>query len=66
MRFSYILSGWEGSAADGAVFNDARRRDLVITPRTYLLMDAGFPACDALFIPYHGIQYHLKKWGQAP
>jgi hypothetical protein len=66
MRFSYILSGWEGSASDGAVFADARRNDLVVTPGTYLLADAGFPACDALLVPYRGVRYHLKEWGRAP
>ena len=64
--FSYIFSGREGSAADGAVFESARRHDPVITPGTYLLADAEFSACDALFIPYCDIWYHLKKWGQAP
>jgi len=66
MRFSYILSGWEGSASDGAVFADARRNDLVVTPGTYLLADAGFPACDALLVPYRGVRYNLKEWGRAP
>ena len=27
LRFCYVLSGWEGSAADGRVFEDARRVD---------------------------------------
>jgi hypothetical protein len=65
MCFSYILSGWEGSASDGCIFENARRHDLVITPGTYLLADAGFLACDALLVPYHGVRYHLKEWGRA-
>ena len=28
MKFRYILPGWEGSAADSRVFDDARRSDL--------------------------------------
>lgn len=66
MRFCYVLPGWEGSAADGRVFDNARRESLAISPGTYLLADAGFPICDALMIPYKGVWYHLKEWGNAP
>src|ERR1700733_1759785 len=66
MRFCYILSGWEGSAADGRVFEDARWNDFGIPPGHYYLADAGFPSCDALLVPYRGVRYHLKEWGRAP
>lgn len=66
MRFTYVLSGWEGSAADGRVFADARTKDFAISPGTYYLADAGYPACDALLVPYRGVRYHLKEWGRAP
>jgi DDE superfamily endonuclease len=45
MRFCYVLSGWEGSAADGQVWDDSRRNDFAISPGTYYLADAGFPTC---------------------
>ena len=32
LKFVYILSGWEGSAADSTVFEYARERDLTIPP----------------------------------
>jgi hypothetical protein len=66
LRFAYVLSGWEGSAADGRLFEDARTTDFAIPPGTYYLADAGFPACDALLVPYRGVRYHLKEWGRAP
>jgi len=66
MRFCYVLSGWEGSAADGRVFEDARRNDFAVHPGTYYLADAGFPACHALLVPYRRERYHLKEWGRAP
>jgi hypothetical protein len=66
MRFCYVLPGWEGSAADGRVFDNARRESLAVSPGTYFLADAGFPTCDALMIPYKGERYHLKEWGNAP
>jgi hypothetical protein len=54
MRFTYILSGWEGSAADGHIFEDARRSNLTVPPGKYFLADAGFYICDVLLVPYRG------------
>jgi hypothetical protein len=62
LLFAYILSGWEGSAADGRVFEDARSKDFTIPPGKFYLGDAGFPSCDALLVPYRGVRYHLKEW----
>jgi DDE superfamily endonuclease len=64
LRFSYILSGWEGSASDSQVFDNARRIDFGIRPGKFYLADAGFPACDTLLVPYRGVRYHLKEWGR--
>lgn len=65
MQFQYILSGWDGSAADAAIFNDARQSDLRVPPGRYYLADAGFGACASLLIPYRGARYHLAEWGRA-
>lgn len=65
LRFCYLLCGWEGSAADSRIFDEARRDDFVIEPGTYYLADTGFPLCDALLVPYRGVRYHLKEWEQA-
>lgn len=62
MLFSYILPGWEGSAADSRIWTDARSSDLRIPFGKYYLGDAGFPSCDALLVPYRGVRYHLKEW----
>ena len=62
MRFTYVLSGWEGSAADGRLWENARQSDLRIPHGRYYLADAGFPSCDALMVPYRGVRYHLKEW----
>ena len=61
MRFSYVLSGWEGSAADGAVYDDVRRQDLEIPEGKYYLADAGFAGCDALLVPYRGVLKHKAE-----
>jgi hypothetical protein len=66
MHFTYVLSGWEGSASDSRIFNDAREHGLTIPQGIFYLADAGFPLCDALLVPYRGVRYHLKEWGRAP
>jgi hypothetical protein len=65
LEFIYIFSGWEGSATDSAMFNDARLTDLHILPGKYYLADAGFPSSLGTIIPYRGIRYHLAEWGRA-
>jgi hypothetical protein len=65
LRFCYVLSGWEGSAADGRVFEDARRVDLAVPPGSYYLADSGFAACDALMVPFRKVRYHLREWALA-
>jgi hypothetical protein len=64
--FVYALPGWEGSAADGQVFGDARSTDFAIPPGCFYLGDAGFAISDALLIPYQGVRYHLHEWARAP
>lgn len=63
--FTYIMSGWEGSASDALLFNEARRQSLAVPSGKYLLGDAGFPSCDVVLVPYRGVRYHLKEWGRA-
>ncbi|GLB38366.1 putative nuclease activity [Lyophyllum shimeji] len=65
LRFSYLLVGWEGSATDSRIFKDAREHGLAIPPGKFYLADAGFPSCDTLLVPYWGVRYHLKEWGNA-
>jgi hypothetical protein len=65
MKFTYVLSGWEGSAADSTVYTDARRKGLSLPPGKFFLADAGFPLCDTLLTPYRSTRYHLREWGCA-
>ncbi|KAF7814669.1 protein ALP1-like [Senna tora] len=50
-QFVYVLSGWEGSTADGRVLKDAIERDdgLKIPRGQYYLVDAGFSNCRGFF-----------------
>src|SRR5882724_11889326 len=44
MHFSYILSGWEGSASDGGVYHDAQVHDLSIPVGKYYLAMMAIPS----------------------
>ena len=63
MYFRSVVSGWEGSAPDGLVFDAAvKAGNLIIPPRKLVLADAGFGFYDGVLRPYQGVWYHLKEW----
>jgi len=63
--FIYSLTGWEGSATDAQMYQDAREHDLYIPGGKYYLADAGFPLGPQLLVPYHNVCYYLAEWGRA-
>jgi len=63
--FTYALTGWEGSATDTHIYQDARTKGLHIPPGKYFLADAGFPLRAELLVPYRNIWYHLAEWRRA-
>jgi hypothetical protein len=65
LTFVYVLSGWEGLVTDACLWEDAQMHDLIIPDGKYYLTDAGFPQCQLLLVPYHGVQHHLAEWGCA-
>lgn len=65
LQFIYSLTGWEGSATNARVWEDALSTDLTIPDGKYYLADAGFPSCKELLVPYRRVRYHLAEWGRA-
>ena len=65
LRFSYVLSGWEGSAADALIFHNAHQIDFPVPIGKYYLADASFPLCLELLVPFQSVCYHLAKLGHA-
>jgi hypothetical protein len=65
LTFAYALTGWEGSATDARVYEDAQMTDLVIPEGKYYLADAGYPLSSKLLVPYRGVRYHLTERGHA-
>lgn len=58
MWFTYVLSGWEGSVADGFLFAKATAsHDLSIPPNKYYLADTGFVMTPKLMLPF-------REWSQ--
>ena len=63
--FSYVLTGWEGSAHDSRVLNDAKTKGLALFAGKFYLGDAGYALSTYVLTPYRGVRYHLKEWGLA-
>jgi hypothetical protein len=64
-EFVFVLAGWEGSAHDTRVFNDATSKGLNIPQKKYFLADAGYGLRQGLMTPFRGVRYHLKEQAKA-
>ncbi|KNE95099.1 hypothetical protein PSTG_11576 [Puccinia striiformis f. sp. tritici PST-78] len=64
-KFVYVLAGWEGSAHDTRVFNDATSKGLKTPLKSYFLADAGCGLQQGLMTPFGGIRYPLKEQATA-
>ncbi|XP_012836506.1 PREDICTED: uncharacterized protein LOC105957126 [Erythranthe guttata] len=66
MNFIYLLTGWEGSAADSRILRDAvtRENGLRIPTGNYYLVDNGYTNGEGFLAPYRGTRYHLDAYGQ--
>jgi len=62
MTFQYVLAGWEGSAHDSRVLQDARNKGLPFVLGKFHLGDAGYALTMRCLVPYRGVRYHLKEW----
>ncbi|XP_072146428.1 protein ALP1-like [Setaria viridis] len=65
LRFTYILAGWEGSAHDALILNDALEREdgLRVPPSKFYLVDAGYVVRPGFLPPYRATRYHLREFG---
>ncbi|KAI3508729.1 hypothetical protein L1887_23742 [Cichorium endivia] len=64
LKFTYVLTGWEGTASDSRIIKNALTRDdkLLIPRGRYCLVDAGLSHTSTLMTPYRGARYHLKEY----
>ncbi|XP_021737923.1 uncharacterized protein LOC110704448 [Chenopodium quinoa] len=66
MKFTYVLAGWEGSAHDSKVLQDALKRGFKVLEGKYYLADAGYGDRKGFMSPYMCIRYHLKEYTTNP
>ncbi|QHO51240.1 uncharacterized protein DS421_1g29220 [Arachis hypogaea] len=59
MKFTYVLSGWEGTAPDSRILKDALSRE---HPLRIPEGDAGFMLKPGILTPYRGVWNHLKEY----
>ncbi|GKB71336.1 putative nuclease HARBI1 [Tanacetum coccineum] len=64
LKFTYVLSGWEGTASYSRIIKDALTREdkLIIPNGKFYLVDGGLPHRSTLIAPYRGVRYHLKEY----
>jgi hypothetical protein len=65
MRFTYIMTGWEGSAHNSRVLGSALADDFHIPQPLFYLADAGYSLSNGTLVPYRGVRYHLQETAQA-
>ncbi|KAL5579293.1 hypothetical protein UlMin_011735 [Ulmus minor] len=60
LKFTYVLPGWEGSASDSRILDNALTRDLdkLIVPQ----VDVGYQLRSGFLAPYRSTRYHLKEY----
>ncbi|XP_028062795.1 uncharacterized protein LOC114266097 [Camellia sinensis] len=66
MLFTFINSGWEGSAHDNAILIDSITRADLQFPHPpngkYYFVDAGFKNMPGFLVPFHSQCYHLQEF----
>ncbi|XP_050896851.1 uncharacterized protein LOC127103649 isoform X2 [Lathyrus oleraceus] len=66
MMFTYVYSGWEGSAHDSKILLDAitnQNAEFPWPPRgSFYLVDSGYPCIGGFLPPYRGERYHAQEY----
>jgi hypothetical protein len=63
LNFTFISTGWEGSATDARVLRSAMSRGFLVPPGKFYLVDGGYANTSSFLAPYRGVRYHLKEFG---
>jgi hypothetical protein len=63
LNFTFISSGWEGSAIDARVLRSALLAGFRVPEGKYYLVDGGYANTPYFLAPYRGVRYHLKEFG---
>ena len=63
LNFTFISSGWEGSATDSRVLRSSMSKGFQVPPGKFYLVDGGYGNTPSFLAPYRGVRYHLKEFG---
>lgn len=69
LTFAFALYGWEGSAHDSRVVDDAKFKGLPLIPEKYYLGDGGYGLKKHILTPYRGERINIIEFnmnGQGP
>jgi len=61
MYFFYVCPGWEGSANDARVLENAELNGFPREENALYLADAGYGLRRGFLTPYHTVRYHLRE-----
>ncbi|KAM3255872.1 hypothetical protein ACQJBY_048816 [Aegilops geniculata] len=64
LKFVHVHAGWEGSASDARVLQDALNHGFQVPPGKFYLVDAGYANTPQFLAPYRGTRYHLQEQGR--
>jgi hypothetical protein len=64
LNFTFISSGWEGSATDARVLRSALLKGFQVPEGKFYLVDGGYANTPSFLAPYRGVRYHLKEFGR--
>jgi hypothetical protein len=65
MKFVHVHVGWEGSASDARVLQDALNHGFQVPHGKFYLVDAGYANTPQFLAPYRGTRYHIQEQGRA-
>ncbi|XP_015938048.1 uncharacterized protein LOC107463704 [Arachis duranensis] len=68
LKFTYVLPGWEGSALDSRILENAIHNEdnLNVPQGKFYLADAGYMLRSGFITPYRSIRYHLREYSRHP
>lgn len=64
-QFVHVSAGWEGSASDARVLQDALQNNFYVPEGKYYLVDAGYANTPNFIAPYRNVRYHLQEQGRS-
>uniref|UniRef100_A0A8R7URF2 Nuclease HARBI1 n=1 Tax=Triticum urartu TaxID=4572 RepID=A0A8R7URF2_TRIUA len=60
-QFVHVSAGWEGSASDARVLQDALENNFYVPEGKFYLVDAGYANTPNFIAPYRNVRYHLNE-----